>query len=143
MRFDPYREIDRLGAQTASPGRLPVMPMDAFREGDTFVVHFDLPGVDAETVELTVERNVLTVTAQRAWRPAAGQEVVVAERPQGTFSRQLFLGEGLDPDRIEAHYDQGVLTVTIPIAESAKPRKVEVNAGNGGGASIPTTAASG
>jgi len=139
MRFDPYREFDRLAAQTAPQGRLAVMPMDAYRDGDQFIVHFDLPGVDTGSVELTVERNVLTVSAHRAWKPNNGQEVVVAERPQGTFSRQLFLGESLDPDKIEAHYDQGVLTITVPVAESAKPRKVEVSASNGRAAAISAT----
>ena len=139
MRFDPYRELDRLASEAAPQGRLPVMPMDAYRDGDQFIVHFDLPGVDTGSVELTVERNVLTVTAHRAWKPTNGQEVVVAERPQGTFSRQLFLGESLDADRIEAHCDQGVLTITVPVAESAKPRKVEVSAGNGRAAAISAT----
>ena len=139
MRFDPYREFDRLSGQATPQSRLAVMPMDAYRDGDQFIVHFDLPGVDTSSVELTVERNVLTVSAQRAWKPTNREEVVVAERPQGMFSRQLFLGESLDADRIEAHYDQGVLTITVPVAESAKPRKVEVSAGNGRAAAISAT----
>jgi len=136
MRFDPFRELDRLAQQTASTGRLPVMAMDAYRHGDTFVVHFDLPGVDPSSVDLTVEKNVLTVSAERRWQPTEGDEVVVAERPQGSFSRQLFLGEGLDPERIEARYENGVLTVSIPVAEKAKPRKVEISSGNGQGTPI-------
>jgi len=130
MRFDPFRELDRL-AQTAGGGRLPVMAMDAYRHGDSFVVHFDLPGVDPASIDLTVEKNVLTVSADRRWQPTEGDEVVVAERPQGSFSRQLFLGEGLDPDKIEARYDNGVLTVSVPVAERAKPRKVEISSTNG------------
>ncbi|MBW3615984.1 MAG: Hsp20/alpha crystallin family protein, partial [Actinobacteria bacterium] len=110
MRFDPFRELDRLTQQVAGGnGRPAVMPMDAYRAGDHFVVHFDLPGVDAGSIELTVEKNVLTVTAERRWQSQDGQEVLVTERPQGSFSRQLFLGEGLDPERIEANYDNGVL----------------------------------
>lgn len=127
MRFDPFRELDRLTQQVATgSGRSPVMPMDAYRAGDDFVVHFDLPGVDAGSIELTVEKNVLTVSAERRWQPGDGQEVLVNERPQGSFSRQLFLGEGLDPERIEASYDNGVLTITVPVAEQAKPRKVQI-----------------
>ena len=129
MRFDPFRELDRLAALTSGVGRTPVMPMDAYRDGDRFVVHFDVPGVDPGSVELTVEKNVLTVKAERSWQPSEGQEVVAAERPQGSFSRQLFLGDSLDAANIEAHYDQGVLTVALPVAEAAKPRKVEVTAG--------------
>jgi len=140
MRFDPFRELDRLAQQTTSTGRLPVMAMDAYRHGDSFVVHFDLPGIDPSSIDLTVEKNVLTVSAERRWQPTEGDEVVVAERPQGSFSRQLFLGEGLDPERIEARYDNGVLTVSVPVAERAKPRKVEISSGNGQG--TPITAAS-
>ncbi|HET6810195.1 MAG TPA: Hsp20/alpha crystallin family protein [Acidimicrobiales bacterium] len=128
MRFDPFAELDRLSRE--SFGRRPaVMPMDAFRSGERFVVRFDLPGVDPGSIDLTVEKNVLTVHAERAWAPVEGEEVVVAERPQGTFTRQLFLGETLDSEHIEAHYDQGVLTLTVPVAERARPRKVEVSTG--------------
>ena len=133
MRFDPLREFDRLVHQTASGGRAPVMPMDAFRHDDRFVVHFDVPGVDPSSIELTVEKNVLSVSAERRWEPGEGDQVLVTERPQGSFSRQLFLGEGLDADGIEAQYDNGVLTVSVPVAEQAKPRKVEISSGGGGG----------
>ncbi len=129
MRFDPLRDFDRLLQQTTGGSRLPVMPMDAFRHEDHFVVHFDVPGVDPSSIELTVEKNVLTVSAERRWEPAEGDQVLVSERPQGSFSRQLFLGEGLDSDGIEANYDNGVLTVTIPVAERAKPRRVEISSG--------------
>jgi HSP20 family protein len=106
------------------------MPMDAYRRGDQFVVHFDLPGVDPNSIDITVEKNVLTVKAERSWQPTEGEQVLVSERPQGSFTRQLFLGEGLDADRIEARYDNGVLTLTVPVAEQAKARKVAVT--NGG-----------
>jgi HSP20 family protein len=138
MRFDPFRELDRLASQAVGGGRAPAMAMDAYRHGDSFVVHFDLPGVDPSSIDLTVEKNVLTVSAERRWQPTEGDEVVVAERPQGTFSRQLFLGEGLNPDRIEARYDNGVLTIFVPVAEQAKPRKVEINTGNGKATPIET-----
>jgi HSP20 family protein len=129
MRTDPFRDFDRLVQQVAgTPSRPAAMPMDAYRNKDTFLVQFDLPGVRAEAIDLTVEKNVLTVHAERS-RPDADDDVemVAAERPQGSFSRQLFLGDTLDPDRIEADYAAGVLTLTIPIAERAKPRRVEVN----------------
>ena|SRR5919199_652834 len=141
MRFDPFRDVERLTQQAwGTQNRSPVMPMDAYRQGQEFIVHFDLPGVDPASIELTVEKNVLTVTAERSFPPRDGQELVVAERPQGTFSRQLFLGEGLDPDGIRADYDQGVLTVTVPVAEAARPRKVQVQSGGTGARAIDTSA---
>jgi HSP20 family protein len=100
--------------------------MDAYRRGEAFLVHFDLPGVDPSTIDLTVEQNTLTVTAERTWFPAEGDELVITERPQGTFSRQLLLGASLDTERITARYDQGVLTISIPVAEQSKARKVQV-----------------
>jgi HSP20 family protein len=126
MRFDPFREVDRLTEGVLERARVPRMPMDAYRHGDSFLVHFDLPGVDPASIELTVEKNVLGVKADRTSPLADDDEVVVAERPQGTFGRQIFLGEGLDPERIEARYDNGVLSLTIPVAEQTKPRKVEI-----------------
>lgn len=132
MRFDPFREFDRLTQQAlGGTGRVPVMPMDAYRQGDEFVVHFDVPGVDPSTIELTVEKNVLSVSARRDWAPSSDAEVVASERPHGAFTRQLFLGEGLDADRVAASYENGVLTVTVPIAEQAKPRRVEISAMSG------------
>ena len=129
MRFDPFRDLDRLGQDVwGTNRRQSAMPIDAYRKGDTFYVHFDLPGVDPQAVELTVEKNVLTVRAERAWRWGDDVELLVAERPQGSYTRQLFLGENLQSDRIQAQYDDGVLTVTIPVAEEAKPRKVEIGA---------------
>jgi HSP20 family protein len=131
MRFDPFRELDRWAQQlNGTPTRPAGMPMDAYRRGDRFFVHFDLPGVDPDTVELTVERNVLTVRAERSWVRAEGDEPLVSERPVGTFTRQLFLGETLDTDRIEASYDRGVLTLAIPVAEQAKPRRLSIHAGD-------------
>ncbi len=139
MRFDPFRELDRLSQQAfGTQGRPAVMAMDAYRQGEQFVVHFDLPGVDTSSIDLTVEKNVLTVTAERAWPREEGQDVIVSERAQGKFSRQLFLGEGLDSERIEASYDNGVLTVTVPVAEQAKPRKVEIGSGGGQAQAIET-----
>ena len=133
MRTDPFRELDRLtqqvfGNASGTWSRPTAMPMDAWRAGDHFVVAFDLPGVAPDAIELDVERNVLTVKAER--RPVHGAdqqvEMQVAERPLGAFSRQLFLGDTLDTDHIDASYDAGVLTLRIPIAEAAKPRKIAI-----------------
>jgi HSP20 family protein len=132
MRFDPFREMDRVAQlvnQQVGNARNTAMPMDAFRGKDQFVVRFDLPGVDPGSIDLTVEKNVLTVRAERSWQPDDGQEVIVQERPQGVFTRQLFLGEALDAEHVEASYNDGVLTLTIPVAEQAKPRKVNVISG--------------
>jgi len=131
MRFDPFRELDRLTEQVTGASRAPTMPMDAYRSGDRFIVHFDLPGVDADGIDLTVEKNVLTVRAERTTTREDAEEVLVAERPQGVFTRQLFLGESLDPAGVSANYEQGVLTLTIPVAEQAKPRRVQVSASGG------------
>jgi HSP20 family protein len=132
MRTDPFRELDRLTQQlfgtTGTWSRPTAMPMDAYRSGNEFVVAFDLPGVAPDAIELDVERNVLTVKAER--RPTVtGDDVQwqVAERPLGVFSRQLFLGDMLDTDRVEARYDAGVLTLRIPVAEEAKPRKIAIS----------------
>lgn len=135
MRFDPFRELDRWVAEVAG-NRPPVVAMDAYRHGDRFTVHLDLPGIDPSSIDLTVEKDVLTVSGERSWQPDEGQEVLVSERPQGTFTRQLFLGDNLDADRIEASYDHGVLTVTIPVAEASKPRRVEVTSGDGAASAI-------
>jgi HSP20 family protein len=133
MRTDPFRELDRLtqqffgNAQGGTWSRPTAMPMDAYRVGDEFVVAFDLPGVSPDAIEVDVERNVLTVTAER--RPTAEGEHVemqVAERPLGVFTRQLFLGDTLDTENIAANYEAGVLTLRIPVAPQAKPRKIAV-----------------
>jgi HSP20 family protein len=118
-----------------------VMPMDAYRRNGDFVVHFDVPGVDPASIDLTVEKNVLTVTAERHFPRQEGDEITVSERPQGRFNRQLFLGESLDPERISANYDHGVLTLHIPVAERAKPRKVEISAGTPEAVEVTTSAA--
>jgi HSP20 family protein len=129
MRTDPFRELDRLSQQVfgtdGTLARPSVMPMDAWRDGDTFQVEFDLPGVNLDSIDLDVERNVVTVQAERPAR-ADNAELIAAERPRGVFSRQLVLGDNLDTERIAASYDAGVLTLRIPVAEQAKPRKISI-----------------
>jgi HSP20 family protein len=136
MRTDPFRELDRLAQQVLGAGtpgtwsKPAAMPMDAYRAGNEFVVCFDLPGVDPSAIDVDIERNVLTVKAER--RPLPGGDDVqmqVSERPLGVFSRQLFLGDSLDTDHIAADYEAGVLTVRIPVAEKAKPRRIEISGG--------------
>ena len=122
---DPWRELERWTQRLGTSTRPTVMPMDAWRDGDQFIVEFDLPGVAGESLNLDVERNVVTVRAERP-EPEADREMVSAERPRGVFSRQVFLGDNLDTDRIEARYQDGVLRLTIPVAEAAKPRRIEV-----------------
>ena len=127
MRTDPFREFDRLAQQVFGTTARPAgMPMDAWQEDGQFVVAFDLPGVDPQTVDLDVERNVLTVKAERKSPAGENTEMIAAERPQGIFSRQLILGDTLDTDGIQANYDAGVLTLRIPVAEKAKPRRIEI-----------------
>ena len=139
MRTDPFRGFDRLAEQlTGTPSRPAAMPIDAFREGERFIVQFDLPGVAPESIDLTVERNVLTVHATRTRVQDDSVELLIAERPHGTFSRQLFLGDTLDTDALEADYRDGVLTLRIPVAERAKPRKVAINSDRREPASIGT-----
>ena len=131
MRTDPFRDLDRLAQQLVGAGtstRPSVMPLDAWREGDAFVIEFDLPGVQPETLDIDVERNVLTVRAERPSKNG-DWEMLAAERSTGLFSRQLVLGDNLDLDRLEARYDAGVLRLTVPVAERAKPRKIEVTTG--------------
>jgi len=124
---DPFRDIDRLaGHLLGTTNRPAVMPMDAWREGDVFQVEFDLPGVARESIDLDVERNVLTVRAERVARNG-DWEMLASERPRGSFSRQLVLGDNLDLDRIQARYDAGVLRLSIPVAERAKPRRIEIS----------------
>jgi HSP20 family protein len=126
MRTDPFRDFDRLFQQATSTATLPAaMPIDAYRQGDEFVIHFDLPGITPDVLDLSVEKNVLTLKAQRK-RPEHDGEWIVRERPQGTFSRSIFLGESLDTDNLAATYADGVLTVRLPVAERAKPRRIEV-----------------
>ncbi|MEU8941676.1 Hsp20/alpha crystallin family protein (plasmid) [Streptomyces goshikiensis] len=136
MRTDPFREMDRIVQQLAGTSgtwsKPSVMPMDAYRDGDAYVIAFDLPGVNTEAIDIDVERNMLTVKAER--RPAAKNDTVqmeLSERPLGVFSRQVMLADTLDTEHIEADYDAGVLTLRIPIAERAKPRKISIRADAG------------
>jgi HSP20 family protein len=127
LQFDPFRDFDRLTDKMLSEWRAarPV-PMDVYRSGDHYVLHFDLPGIDPNSVDVSVQENVLSMRATRPQRSAEGVEYLVAERPTGEFTRQLVLGSGLDLTNIAATYDAGVLTVTIPVAETAKPRRIQI-----------------
>lgn len=129
VQNDPFRDIDawfdRMTGRTAN-GQW-AMPMDAYKRGNDVWVHIDLPGVAPESLDIDVERTVLTVTAERSWQPREGDQPYLNERHRGTFRRQVHLGEGLDPERIEADYHDGVLTLRIPVAETAKPRKISIN----------------
>lgn len=130
MRTDPFREFDRLTQQVFGTAARPAtMAMDAWREDDIFHVEFDLPGVDTESIDIDVERNVLTVRADRVPRESTN-ELIAAERPRGVFSRQLILGDNLDVERIEADYEDGVLSLRVPVAQKAKPRKIEIGRPN-------------
>lgn len=126
MRFDPFADVERLSRQVWGNHRTNYMPVDAYRSGDRFYLHIDLPGVDPETIDMTVEKNNLSVVAERRWDRNEDDQVILNERATGAFSRQFFLGDGLDTESIEAGYDHGVLTITIPIAETAKARKIKV-----------------
>ena len=131
LRFDPFRELDRL-TEEALDGRQrsTVVPIDAYRDGERFFVRVDLPGVDPASIDLTVEKNVLTLRAERPFAGTDGEEWVLAARPHGSFSRQLFLGDTLDAGAMTARYEHGVLFLEIPVAERAKPRKIEVTVGD-------------
>jgi HSP20 family protein len=128
-RFDPFREFERVFERPWGPTRQPTMPLDAYRHGDTYVVNVDLPGFDPASIDVTAEKDVLSIKAERHWQPMEGDDVVSAERTFGQFFRQLFLGNGLDTEHIHATYDNGVLMITIPLAERARPRKVEIQHG--------------
>jgi HSP20 family protein len=141
MRTDPFRELDRVAQQVFGTAARPAaMPIDAYRKGDEFIVLFDLPGIDASSIDLTVERNVLTVHAERARSSTDDVELLIGERPHGTFSRQLFLAETLDTERLAADYTDGVLRLRVPVKEQAKPRRVDVAVGRGQTTSIETAA---
>jgi HSP20 family protein len=138
LRYDPFRELDRLaeqlsGSQTSGGARS--FPMDAYRRGDRFYIHLDLPGVDPTSIELTCERNVLSIEAERSYQRESDDQVIVSERPQGQFRRQLLVGDALDTDQIKADYHNGVLTIEVPVAEQAKPRRINI----GGGQDEPQT----
>jgi HSP20 family protein len=136
MRFDSFRDFDRFTQQLFGEGGRRSgpqgFPLDAYRRGDRFYVHLDLPGVDPDSIDLTCERNVLTIRAERSFQSVQDDEVIVSERPQGNFSRQLFVSEALDTDAIDASYDQGVLTLEIPVAEQAKPKRIEISRSHSG-----------
>ena len=135
ISYDPFHHLDELRDQLISGGRTPrSFPMDAYRRGEEFLVHLDLPGINPETVEVTVENQVLTISLERRFEQREGDEIIVSERPQGRFSRQLRLGSTIDTDRIAASYQDGVLTITLPVSERARPRQVPV--GRGGPAQI-------
>jgi HSP20 family protein len=141
MRTDPFRELDRVAQQVFGTAARPAaMPIDAYRKGDEFVVLFDLPGCDPASINLTVERNVLAVHAERRRPTDDDVELLIGERPTGTFSRQLFLAETLDSERIVADYTDGVLRLLVPVKEQAKPRRVDISVG--GNPSTPIEASS-
>ena len=128
VRTDPFRELDRVASQVfGTVARPAAMPMDAWRDGDTFVIEFDLPAIDPELVELDVERNVLTVRGERLSPTGPDVELIASERPRGMFSRQVLLGDTLDTENIRAAYHAGVLRLEIPVAERAKPRKISID----------------
>lgn len=129
MRIDPFRELDRLSQELlrGTLARPVALTMDAWKDDETFVVEFDIPGVDSDSIDLDIERNVLTVTAERQSRTREDVEVIAEERTTGTFRRQVMLSDNLDPDAAQAQYTNGVLTVRIPVAEKAKPRKIEIS----------------
>lgn len=139
LRFDPFRDLDRLTREILGAGRVPQpMPMDCYRDGDTFVLHFDLPGIDTETLEVTEENNTLTVSAQRRTAAPEDAAYLVAERPTGAYARQLVVGAGLDLESITAGYCDGVLTLTIPVAEQVKPRRIDVGHSRDSSTALPT-----
>jgi HSP20 family protein len=132
MRFDPLHDLDRLAQQAFGGVQARSIPMDAYRRGDVVFLHFDLPGIERNSIDLTVEQNVLSVTAERRYERREDDQIIARERPGGRFERQVFLGEHLDPERLQASYEQGVLTIEIPVAPQAKPRRIEIkDAGEG------------
>ena len=132
MRIDPFRELDRLSQELlrGTLARPVALTMDAWKDDETFVLEFDIPGVDSDSIDLDIERNVLTVTAERQSRTREDVEVIAEERATGKFRRQVMLSDNLDPDAAQAQYTNGVLTVRIPVAEKAKPRKIEISSHN-------------
>jgi HSP20 family protein len=140
MRTDPFRDLDRLTQQVFGTAARPAfMPMDAWRSGDVFHIEFDLPGVSTDSIDLDVERNVLTVRAERAQANNEESELIAAERPRGVFSRQVILGDNLNLDAVQASYNDGVLHLTVPVAETAKPRKLSIeSSGSNGSAKVIT-----
>jgi HSP20 family protein len=132
LGYDPFREYEQLAQQLLSGGRVPrSFPMDAYRRGDEFIVHLDLPGVDPGSIDITVESGTLSVTAERRFEQEDEDEIIVNERPQGRFNRDLRFGSAIDVERIGASYEGGVLTLTLPVSERAKPRTIQVQAREG------------
>jgi HSP20 family protein len=143
MRFDRFRELDRLANQAVGGAwTAHTLPIDALRRGDQFIIAIDVPGITENDVDVTVERNVVEVSARRQPLRQEGDQVIVDERPQGEFRRQLFLGENLDVSKMTAQIDHGVLTLTVPVSKASKPRKIAIGAANGGAQAIPTTSES-
>jgi len=134
LRFDPFQEFERLTEEARRPARTMLL-FDAIREDDHVVIDFDVPGIDSDHIDVTVEKNELTVTVDRPWGDG-DQDIVAAERPHGSFSRQLMLGDTLDVEGLEANVANGVLTVTIPVSEKSKQRKISVGGGSGGSEAI-------
>ena len=129
--YEPFRGLDELTRQLVSGGTTPrSIPMDAYRRGDSFYIHVDLPGVDRDSIDVTMEQNTLTISAERRFERHADDEVVIAERPQGRFSRHVMVGTTIDTEHISAAYEGGVLTVTLPVSPRAKPRRVQVSTGD-------------
>ena len=142
MRFDPFRELDRLADQALAGARTArTLPMEALRRGDQFIVSIDVPGTDPNDIDVTVERNVVEITAHRQPIRQEGDEVIVDERPQGEFRRQLFLAENLDSYNLSAACDRGVLTLAIPVSEASKPRKVQIGHSDEGRQPVRTASA--
>lgn len=140
MRFDPFRELDRLGEQVLGGARpYMAMPMEAFRRGDEFVVALDLPGVSPEDVDVTVERNVVTIRARRSPLHGDGDDVLIDERPTGEFTRQLFLGDNLDSSKLAADFERGVLHLRIPVAESSKPKRIQISSESAGSEQVSSS----
>ncbi len=139
MQLDPFREFERLTEQMQR-GTGAVLAMDAIRTEQDVTVYLDVPGVDPNDLDITVEKNEVTITAERRWSDDGEQRVISSERPQGTFTRRLVLSDTLDMDRLDAHTSNGVLTITIPVSEQSKPRKIEVQSRDSGNEAIETTA---
>lgn len=126
LRHDPFSELERMADDLFGSRSNGITPLDAYRRGEMVFVHVDLPGVDPDSIDVTVERNALTLRAERAWGHEEGDRLFIRERPQGTITRRIYLGEALDVDKIDADYTHGVLTLRIPVAESSKPKKIEI-----------------
>lgn len=130
LRFDPLREFDRLTRETRERTTPAVMAFDAVRDDDSVTLYFDVPGISADDLEVSVERNELTISATRVWKDD-DKETLVTERPQGSFTRRVMVSDALDTDRLEANLSGGVLELTIPVSEKSKPRKIDVTTGSG------------